>query len=107
MNVSDKREYVIVCNEHKGIIKDALLFWGKLTDDSQPRSFGGYTIQVDKCERYTREELEKFRGEDAKNYPFFDELKNARDFFRKDEVLITIDELKNKLQFREFCVMAR
>lgn len=108
MNVNSERKYVIVCNEHTAILKDALLFWGSLTDDSrEKRSFGGYTCQIDKCERYTRKELEEFRGDLKAEYPFFDELKNERDFFRKGEVLISIDDLKGKLHYREFKVMAR
>lgn len=27
MNVNSERKYVIVCNEHIGTVKDALLFW--------------------------------------------------------------------------------
>ena len=108
MNVKSERKYVIVCNEHIAIVKDALLFWGSLTDDSrEKRSFGGYTCQIDKCERYTREELEEFRGELKAEYPFYDELKNERDFFKKGEVLISIDDLKEKLYFREFKVLVR
>lgn len=108
MNVNSERKYVIVCNEHKAIIKDALLFWGSLTDDSTgKRSFGGYTCQIDKCERYTRKELEKFRGDLKKEYPFFDELEKAIDFFKKDEVLISIEDLKEKMGYREFKIMTR
>lgn len=108
MNVNSERKYVIVCNERPAIFKDALLFWGHLTDDSrEKRSFAGYTCQIDKCERYTREELEEFRGNLKAEYPFFDELKNERDFFKKGDVLISIDDLKEKLHFREFKVMVR
>lgn len=108
MNVNSERKYVIVCNEHEAIIKDTLLFWGSLTNDNkEKRSFGGYTCQIDKCERYTREELEEFRGNLKAEYPFFDELKNERDFFKKGEVLISIDDLKEKLHYREFKVMLR
>lgn len=46
--------------------------------------------QIDKCERYTRQELKK-----------------ATDFFKSDEVLISIDDLKNKLRYRELLVMTR
>ena len=73
------RKYVIVCNEHKAMLKDTLLFWGSLTDDNEERSFSGYTCQIDKCERYTRQELEEWRGNLKKEYPFFDELKKATD----------------------------
>lgn len=108
MNVNSERKYVIVCNEHIGTVKDALLFWGSLTDDSrEKRSFGGYTCQIDKCERYTRKELEEFRGDLKAEYPFFDELKNERDFFKKDEIFISIDDLKEKLHYREFKVLVR
>ena len=85
-----------MCNEHKAMLKDTLLFWGSLTDDNAKRSFGGYTCQIDKCERYTRQELEEWRGELKKEYPFFDELKKATDFFKSDEVLISIDDLKKQ-----------
>lgn len=37
MNVNSERKYVIVCNEHPAIFKDALLFWGRLTDDSRKK----------------------------------------------------------------------
>ena len=37
MNVNSERKYVIVCNEHIGTVKDALLFWGSLTDDSREK----------------------------------------------------------------------
>lgn len=108
MNINNERKYVIVCNEHEAIIKDALLFWGSLTDDNaEKRSFGGYTCQIDKCERYTKKELEEFRGSLKSEYPFFDELKNWRDFFKKGEVLISIDDLKDKLHYREFKVMVK
>lgn len=105
--INSERKYVIVCNEHKAMLKDTLLFWGSLTDDNSKRSFGGYTCQIDKCERYTRQELEEWRGDLKKEYPFFDELKKATDFFRSDEVLISIDDLKNKLRYRELLVMTR
>lgn len=109
MNVDNERKYVIVCNEHTAIIKDALLFWGSFTDDNtEKRSFSGYTCQIDKCERYTRKELEEFRGNLKKaEFLFFDELENERDFFQKDEVFISIDDLKDKLHYRELKVMVR
>ena len=59
MNVSEDRQYVIVCRRHKAILPQALLFWGSLTDDDMERSYGGYTMDIDKCERYTRNDLER------------------------------------------------
>lgn len=56
-----EREYVVVCMRHKGVIKDALLFWGEYTQDCEKRSFGGYTVDVDKCEKYTIDELSNYK----------------------------------------------
>lgn len=107
LQVSAERKYVIVCNEHDAMLKGTLLFWGSHTGDDEKRSFGGYTCQIDKCERYTRKELEAWRGKLVKEYPFFDELGKPSDFFRNAEVLISIDDLKDKMDYREFHVMAR
>ena len=37
MNVSEDRQYVIVCREHKALLSPALLFWGSLTDDDDEK----------------------------------------------------------------------
>ena len=97
------RNYVIVCNEHKPLFPGALLFWGTLTPDNAERSYSGYTCQIDKCERYTREELESWRGQLKKEYPFYEEIKQGT-FRKHDEVLISIEQLNN-MGFREFHVM--
>ena len=31
------REYIIVCNEHKGVFAGALLFWGHKTEDNEKK----------------------------------------------------------------------
>lgn len=59
--ISEDRKYVIVSNSHKAIIRDVLLFWGILTADDAARSYAGYTCCFDKCEKYTKEELENYR----------------------------------------------
>lgn len=67
------RKYMIATARHKGIVDNALLFWGHRTSDNERRSFGGYTVDVNKSERYTKEELEKFRNDrhdNKKNYAF-------------------------------------
>lgn len=58
--MSKEREYVIVCNEHKGLFAGCLLFWGERTADGEKRSFGGYTSNLDACERYTLEEVQEY-----------------------------------------------
>lgn len=99
-----EREYVIVCNEHKAIFNGVLLFWGNRTQDDAERSYGGYTCDLDKCERYTREELEKWRTPHEKEYPFLEEI--TKPFNKNDEVLITIKELE-KIGYRKFKVMGK
>ncbi|QAT48567.1 hypothetical protein EQM14_01540 [Caproiciproducens sp. NJN-50] len=100
-----ERNYVIVCNEHKPLLPETLLFWGFHTEDSEERNFGGYTIQIDKCERYTREELESWRGYLKKEYPFYDEIK-PHSFRKHSEVLISIEQLE-KMGYREMHVMCQ
>jgi len=101
----DERNYVIVCNEHKSLFPGTLLFWGELTPDDLERSYSGYTCQVDKCERYTRDELGKWRGDLMNEYPFYDEVKQNT-FYKHSEVMISIENLK-EIGFREFHVMGR
>ena len=54
---------------------------------------------------YTREELEAWRGGLKEQYPFFDEIERS-DFFEKNEVLITIQQLET-LGFRRWTVLTR
>lgn len=111
MNVSEDRQYVIVCREHKALLSPALLFWGSLTDDDMERSYGGYTMDINKCERYTRDELERWRlywrGNLKEEYPFFDELKDKSDFYKQDEILIRIWDLEHTMGYRKYTVLTR
>ena len=52
-----EREYVIVSNRHKSMFPGCILFWGHHTEDDEKRSFGGYTSGLDKCERYSLEDI--------------------------------------------------
>lgn len=103
-----ERNFVIVSNEHDSWPRGALLFWGRLTADDEKRSYGGYTTRWDKCEKYTREELTKWRGGLVKEYPFFDELNIRSDYdFRKHaEVLCTLADLE-KLGYSLWSVVCR
>lgn len=90
------REYIIVCNEHKGIFPGALLFWGHKTEDNEERSFGGYTSDIDKCEMYTLREIEEKKylfPVYEKGMPFYD-FKKLNDVIIKKEDLLRFDELK-------------
>ncbi|QNK86467.1 hypothetical protein H7992_14485 [Sporosarcina sp. resist] len=56
MNIDKEREYVLLswkwCWD-----KDHLVFWGHQTADEEKRSYGGYTMDVEGCEKYTEQEL--------------------------------------------------
>ena len=107
--MNPERKYVIVANEHDSWPRGALLFWGRLTQDDEKRSYGGYTTRWDRCEKYTREELEVWRGDHFRvHYPFFDELNITSDYdFRKyEEVLCTLEDLE-KLGYSLWNVVCR
>jgi len=73
------RDYVIVCVRH---MRGHVLFWGEHTEDNEPRSYGGYTINLDRCEHYTKQEL----IESEWGFPFYRTNMNWRkqeDFFIK------------------------
>ena len=94
---------MIVSNEHSR--GDFTIFWGRRTPDDAERSFGGYTRDLNSCEMYTREDLKKYRGNMVNHYPFFDEI-NPKDFYKHEEVLMTIDEMK-AFGFKEMSIMIR
>ncbi len=58
--IKPERKYVIVSNKHSGGWGGCMLFWGSLTEDNEKRSFGGYTQGIDRCERYTLDEIAGF-----------------------------------------------
>lgn len=82
------RDYVIVCNEHRGMFPGCLLFWGHYTGDNDKRSFGGYTSDIEKCERYSIEDIEKCDY----NFPLYNG-ENEADFKKIDDVIIKVDDL--------------
>lgn len=86
--MNTNREYVIVCNKHKAMFPGCLLFWGHKTNDDEKRSFGGYTSDIEKCERYSIEDLEKCDY----NFPLYNG-ENEADFKKIDDVIIKVDDL--------------
>ncbi len=70
-----------------------LLFWGRLTANDEPRSFGGYTQDIDKCERYAYDEISRktfpLCGSD---FPLMDWRKRLKD---GDDFIICVDDLIN------------
>ena len=94
------REYVIVCNRHVGVVKEALLFWGTYTADNEKRSFGGYTSDIERCEKYTLEEA-KTRG-----FPVYGTDFHKKELQKQQDYIIKISELE-ELGFRKFTIMLR
>ena len=94
------RDYVIVCNEHNSMWNGCLLFWGHHTKDNENRSFGGYTSDIEKCERYTLEEIRD------KNYhfPVYDKRMSTFSFRKHDDVIIKLSQLE-KLGYAKMTVM--
>jgi len=80
INVSKERKYVIASTKH--VTNGILQFWGRITDDDEPRSFSGYPIDLEACERYTRQELIDSR----ERFPFY--RKNMR-IFKDDYFSLT------------------
>mgnify|MGYP000092217642 FL=1 len=84
------RKYVIVCNKHKAMWNGCLLFWGHLTYDDESRSFGGYTSDLERCERYTLEEIQ----DEHYTFPIYDEgTMTRRDFLNCEDIVISIPQL--------------
>lgn len=87
--ISPDRKYVIVCNEHAGMWAGCALFWGQLTRDEEKRSFGGYTVGIDRCERYTMDEIAAWSTHFAVYRPgmSWDEFKSHRDVIIEEKYL--------------------
>lgn len=91
-----KRKYVIVCNEHPGIFRGALLFWGHRTRDEEKRSFGGYTSDIDNCELYTEKEIK----EKGYHFPKYHDGMTMEEFRSYDDILIE-PKCIDKLGYRQ------
>lgn len=85
--MSTERKYVLVSAKWT---KEYLVFWGRLTKDEDERSFGGYTSDLNSCERYSLDEV-KDRFEALTDRPTF-HLKNDGEstFYATEEQLIEI-----------------
>lgn len=59
MKINDERHYVLL--SVKWCREGTLVFWGKRTTDEEERSFGGYTNDLNQCERYTFDEARNER----------------------------------------------
>ena len=96
------RNYVVICNRHKGIA-GSLLFWGEYTEDDKERSFGGYTSNINQCEKYTFEELQARKDY---NFPVYKGNSKEKEWRKFDDFIIRIDQLK-ELGFRPITIYYR
>ena len=93
------RRYVIVCNEHSGMFRGTLLFWGSRTEDGQERSFGGYTSDIDNCEIYSENEVK----EKGYYFPMYHDGMTWEEFRGYDDILIEPQYLE-KLGYKQMRV---
>ena len=95
----NERKYVIVCNEHSGMFRGTLLFWGSRTEDGQERSFGGYTSDIDNCEIYSENEVK----EKGYHFPKYHDGMTWEEFQGYDDILIEPEYLE-KLGYKQMRV---
>ena len=93
------RRYVIVCNEHSGMFRGTLLFWGSRTEEGQERSFGGYTSDIDNCEIYSENEVK----EKGYYFPKYHDGMTWDEFRGYDHILIEPQYLE-KLGYKQMRV---
>ena len=97
------REYIIVCNKHKGMFAGCLLFWGHKTEDNEKRSFGGYISDIDNCEMYTLKEIK----EKNYNFPQYDNVMDFQKFKSYDNIIIKKSDLLAMEELRTMRVVYR
>lgn len=89
MKVNDERCYVLL--SIKWCTEGTLVFWGRRTLDDKERSFGGYTNDINACERYTFDEARNERHTHHKyNEGTLEELMNIE---RSGTWIVHIDDL--------------
>lgn len=91
MDIDPDQKFVIVSNKHSGNWPGCLLFWGQLTSDGGRRSFGGYTTGIDKCERYSEDDIVSWGGPIVFYHPGMSYGK----FLRYEDVAIEPKDLRN------------
>ena len=84
------REYVIVSMKQSNFpFLGCLVYWGrKRTADIEKRTFGGYTFNLDKAERYTLEEIM-----DARKDLHLYEGGGMKEMENHENVIIKVDDL--------------
>lgn len=89
MKVNDERRYVLL--SVKWCRNGTLIFWGSRTADEEGRSFGGYTDDLNQCERYTFDEA---RNERHDHYEYKDEtIEELMNIDRGGTWIVNIDDL--------------
>ena len=102
------RNYVLVTQRHS-FIQCAILFWGQYTpDEATDRSFAGYTNNFDTCEKYTREDCEKYNATAFSKLPFYGEDMRADtlSWLKENDFFIEISRL-GELGAKQFTIYYR
>lgn len=98
------RKYVIVSIKHADFpFLGCLVYWGrKRTADVEKRTFGGYTFNLDKAERYTLKEIT-----DEKKDLHLYEGGGMKEMEKHENVIIKVDDLLSIDSFTTATVVYR
>lgn len=89
MKINDERRYVLL--SVKWCRNGTLVFWGEKTADEEERSFGGYTNDLNHCERYTYDES---KNEWHSHYEYNGEsLQELMNIDREGTWIVNVDDL--------------
>ena len=96
----DGRVYVIISAKHMANDRGRLIFWGSggATKTEEKRSFGGYTCDISKCERYTREEV--LKGNCVSTEEATKKINWKKMFKSVDSFYIRVDRLEELTGYR-------
>ena len=94
------RVYVIISAKHMSHDRGRLIFWGSggATKTEEKRSFGGYTCDISKCERYTREEA--LKGNCVSTEEATKKINWKKMFKSVDSFYIRVDRLEELTGYR-------
>lgn len=85
--INTERKYVLVSAKWS---RASLMFWGRLTRDEEDRSFGGYTPDLDSCERYSLSEVKNEFKEFTNRNVFFRDEGGGSTFYATEEQLAQV-----------------
>lgn len=91
MKINDERRYVLL--SVKWCVNGSLVFWGTRTADKEKRSFGGYTNDLNQCERYTFDEANNERH--THHHYKCETIEELMNIDREGTWIVDVDHLDN------------